>query len=338
MRAGVPWRACAAAFGAVVVTACAVDPVTPPAPSSAPVRTRPSLPTSDPLFDDAASFTPLPPPSPTGWRARFPAPGQSYLDYLDTIPRRPREGADRLYLLPMGDLEMAVVADADFVYLVRTPPADAMAELVETFYGVPTSVLPPVDLGSLAEPTRVHRGHEQFRAQDLLTATESLVPDDAFSMTALMVRDVYFNDAQSYGFGYGQHRDGQAVVSFARLDPVVSGHARPHDILDRLPLRGFKLLVHEVGHTFGFEHCTEHRCIMNGFADHEELDATPLHLGPACLRKLLYATEVDPHARYAALEALYARLQLEAPQQWVADRRRRLGARASREPARSEQP
>jgi len=205
-----------------------------------------------------------------------------------------------------------------------------MAALLSVFFGLPTEVLPSVELGTLAEPDRIRRGHEQFRAQLLLGATAPLLPSDAYSMTVLMVQDVFFDDAQVWGYGFGQHRDGQAVVSFARLDPVVSGLNAEPDVLERLPLRAFTLLVHEVGHTFGFEHCAEHRCVMNGIADLAELDATPLHLCPECLRKLLYLRPPDPAARYRALSALYGQLGLEAPRQWTQARERSLEREAAR--------
>lgn len=274
------------------------------------------------LFNDPRGFEGLPPPARTGWRARFDEPGQTFVDYLATAPRRPAED-DALYLLPLGELGTAFVVDQDYTYIVRSPPPEQLAELAETFFGVPTRVLDPVALESVATPQRVIAGHEQFWAQDVLRATRGLRPDDAFSMAALLVRDVYFDDAQAYGFGFGQHRAGQAVVSFARLDPVVSGHARPDDIFEILPGRSFKLVVHELGHTFGFEHCTEHRCVMNGFADLDELDQTPLHLGPGCLRKLLFATDAEPIERYRELAALYARLDLEE-RAWVEARLQRL--------------
>lgn len=302
-------------------------PQPPPLPEAS--AEAPTLPADDdPLFVDPAGFSVLPPSSPTGWRARFPGPGQSYLDYLNTVPRRPQAGSDQLYLLPLNELGTTIVVDAEFAYLVRTPQPQAMAQLVEAFYGLPTTVLKSTALEDLASPKRVHQGHEQYRAQELLAATAPLLPDDAYSMTALMVRDVYFDEAQTYGYGFGQHRDGQAVVSFARLDPVVSGHRANDDIVRRLPLRAFKLLVHEIGHTFGFEHCTEHRCIMNGFADLNELDATPLHLGPSCLRKLLYATRADPLQRYEALALQYDSLTLSDEAMWARARARRLQAAA----------
>ncbi len=294
--------------GSVWFAACAADP----APTR-PARDSAQPVTADPLFEDPAAFDLLPPVGPTGWRARFDEPGQSYLDYLGTVPRRPAPDAEHLYLLPLGEMGTAFVVDAEVTYIVRTPPPEQMADLLTVYFGLPTEVLPQLEVGSVIEPDRIRQGHEQFRAQRLFEATAPLVPDDAYSMTTLMVQDVFFDDAQAWGYGFGQHREGQAVVSFARIDPVVSGLAREPDVLERIPLRAFTLLVHEVGHTFGFEHCTEHRCVMNGMEDLAELDATPLHLCPQCLRKLLYLRPTDPAARYRALSALYGTLDLETP-------------------------
>lgn len=312
--------------------ACAADPAPPPpaARTTAPAPPPPAPPRGDPLFEDPEAFEVLPPPAPSGWRTRFAGPGQSYIDYVASNPRRPQAGHDRLYLLPLAELGMSVVVDAEVTYIVRTPSGDAMAQMLSTFYGLPAEVLPPLGLEDVAFPERIHQGHEQFRAQSLLRDNAHRVPPDAYSMTTLMVQDVFFDDAQTYGFGFGQHRGGQAVVSFARIDPVVSGLAREPDVDQRLPLRAFKLLVHEVGHTFGFEHCTAHRCVMNGVADLAELDATPLHLCPDCLRKLLYVHPQDPMARYAALAELYGTLALGEPRAWTLDRLERL---REREPA-----
>lgn len=46
-----------------------------------------------------------------------------------------------------------------------------------------------------------------------------------------------------------------------------------------------KVLVHEIGHMFGMEHCVYFRCTMNGFMSLEELKKVPNKLCPICLRK-----------------------------------------------------
>lgn len=321
----------------IVLAACAADPA--PARSVDETFTPPPVAstrsTPDPLLNDPDGFEPLPPVAATGWRARFRGPGQTYLDYLDTIPRRPRPGRDRLYLLPLTELGTSMVVDAEYAYIVRTPSPDAMRTMVAAFYGLDVEVLPTLPLTAVSEPDRIRRGHEQYHAQSLLRATAPRLPADAYSMTSLMVRDLFFDEEQAYGFGFGQHRDGQAIVSFSRIDPVVSGLAREPDVHERLPLRAFKLLVHEVGHTFGFEHCTAYRCVMNGVADLPELDATPLHLCPDCLQKLMHAQPHDPMERYTKLAELYGSLDLESPRAWMEGRLARL---QEREPARPPPP
>jgi len=284
----------------------------------------------DPLFEDPLAFDVLPPAGPTGWRARFDEPGQSFVDYLATVPRRPTPDTEHLYLLPLGEMGTAFVVDAEVTYIVRTPAPEQMAALLTVYFGLPTDILPQLDVAAVAEPDRIRRGHEQFRAQHLFEATAPVVPQDAYSMTSLMVQDVFFDDAQAWGYGFGQHREGQAVVSFARIDPVVSGLARETDVLERIPRRAFTLLVHEVGHTFGFEHCNQHRCVMNGIEDLAELDATPMHLCPECLRKLLYLRPTDAVARYRALSALYGTLDLEVSAHWAAARVHSLEREAAR--------
>jgi archaemetzincin len=273
------------------------------------------------LYDDRVNFEPLPPAAEGSWRDRFPGPGQSYDEFLARRPNVPDAGNDRLYLLPLGKLPADFVVESDQVVLVRSPEPESMRSFLSTFYGLPTAVLEETEIGALARPVRVRDGHEQFLAQSVLTGMLGRLPEDAYSLTALATRDLFFHPAQQYGFGYGMHKDRLAVLSFARLDPMFAGAARPPDVLEQLPRRGYKLLAHEVGHTFGLEHCTEYACVMNGFIDVEELDETPLHLGPQCLRKLTaLMTELDPRERYVALEAFYAEHGLPDEQAWVQSR------------------
>lgn len=91
---------------------------------------------------------------------------------------------------------------------------------------------------------------------------------------------------------------GVAIVSTARfLDGVTEADARckdsrfnikvDHRYVDALVLRRtMKILAHELSHLFGLKHCIYYQCVMNGWASLEEMDKSPLHLCPICLRKL----------------------------------------------------
>ncbi|ETO04771.1 hypothetical protein RFI_32624 [Reticulomyxa filosa] len=47
--------------------------------------------------------------------------------------------------------------------------------------------------------------------------------------------------------------------------------------------------MHEIGHTFGIEHCVYFQCVMKGTNHLEELDKQPLMACPICLKKLHFA-------------------------------------------------
>jgi len=59
---------------------------------------------------------------------------------------------------------------------------------------------------------------------------------------------------------------------------------------------------------------------MNGCNHVPEMDRTPLHLCPVCLRKLQHAVGFDVLSRYRALEALYRREGLLDEAGWAAAR------------------
>ena len=130
---------------------------------------------------------------------------------------------------------------------------------------------------------------------------------------------------QGYGFGFATHTERLAVMSFARLDPRRSGSAPGTDVDEVTRARAYKLLAHELAHTFGLHHCDHFACVMNGVADEQELDELPLHLCPVCLRKLMLAVGFDPEARYRALHAFYTEHGMQLEASWVQRRLTEIG-------------
>ena len=78
--------------------------------------------------------------------------------------------------------------------------------------------------------------------------------------------------------------------------------------------------MHEVGHLFGLGHCQAFRCAMNGMADLAEVDATPLHLCPVCLRKLHSSVGFDVAERERKLAEFFRNEGL-IPEAEVSERR-----------------
>lgn len=269
---------------------------------------------------DTTAFEPLAAPRPGSWRDLFHEPSQTFADFVVSRANVPDEPRNTLVLLPLGSFPTELVVERDMVVLVRTPRLDVMKELTARFFGLPVDVVTPLPIEQFELPLREHRGHEQYDALGLIDGVEPVLPEHAYSMTVLINHDLFVTHEQDHGFGYATHKERLAVMSFARFEPQFGGESRADDELDRIPMRGLKVLVHEVAHTFGLRHCDYYACIMNGLVDREEVDDTPLHLCPVCLRKLMSIVGFDPVARYAQLEALYAELGMDEEQAWVQQR------------------
>jgi archaemetzincin len=316
---------------AVVVILVALGLACGPQPSEDKSQAR----SENPVFDDP-SFTLLGPPPAGGWRTHVDEPGQSFAEYQAAQPNRPTPARKTLVLQPLGpyprqavlpeDLPSVKLEEDGLVTFVFSPTPDHLAAFLSSFYGLPTRVEPERPFASLGlASSRVRKHHAQFDARVLLSELEPALPQDAYSMTALVVRDLLVDDRQEFAFGYGLHVERLAVVSFAQLDPQFVGGERSSEFQTNIRERSYKLLAHEVGHTLGFGHCDVHECVMNGVANLDELDATPLRLCPVCLRKLLWLVEIDPLQRYRELAEHYEAHGLTTDLAWVRARIDRIG-------------
>ncbi len=269
---------------------------------------------------DPSAFEPLPPPREGSWRGLVREPSQSFSEFVGSRPNVPDQFRDTLVLLPLGSFPTELLVERDHVVLVQSPRLEVMRELAVRFFGLPVDVVTPLPIEQFELPLREHGGHDQYDALGVLDGVEAVLPDHAYSMTVLINHDLFVTEDQDHGFGYATHEERLAVMSFARFEPQFSGEWRAPDERERIPRRGLKVLVHEIAHTFGLRHCDYYACIMNGMADREEVDATPLHLCPVCLRKLMSSVGFDPVVRYEQLEALYAELEMEEERAWVHQR------------------
>ena len=133
------------------------------------------------------------------------------------------------------------------------------------------------------------------RSSDKIRASlRRSLPRDAFCVIGLVTDDIYSEDngPTRLLFGEGHYVDRTAVASVSRLrsrDRVLYNH------------RIFKLLAHELVHTFSVQHCGYFSCLMNSSGSIEGSDRRPLFLCPVCLRKQHSAIGFDPRKRYQQL-------------------------------------
>jgi archaemetzincin len=259
----------------------------------------------DPLeraFTPRGDFAPLPAPGPHDWLANHHEPGQTFAEFVAAAPNLPRGERRRIYLLPVGDFPPG-----------DSPSLELLRAYAAAFFGLEVVALPALPLAELAPSERrnPHDGRRQLLTTDILAALVSRLPPDAYCLIALTMIDLYPDPTWNFVFGQASLRERVGVHSFARYrddDPSI------------VVRRSLKVMVHEIGHMFGLQHCIHFSCVMNGSNHLAEADARPLEPCPVCLRKLQHLVGFDVAARYDRLGALHRRLGFADDAAWLARR------------------
>lgn len=80
--------------------------------------------------------------------------------------------------------------------------------------------------------------------------------------------------------------------------------------------RSTKLLIHELGHLYGLDHCIHNRCLMMGTGHLVEDFRAPSHLCGVCLRKLQWRLGFDVKRRYKSLVKAFELMGMTKESQW----------------------
>jgi archaemetzincin len=88
----------------------------------------------------------------------------------------------------------------------------------------------------------------------------------------------------SFVFGEADSASGTAVVSLYRLRQEYYGLAPDANLFLE---RATKEIVHELGHTFGLEHCTNGECVMHFSNSLADTDSKQVHFCNKCRPKII---------------------------------------------------
>jgi archaemetzincin len=130
-----------------------------------------------------------------------------------------------------------------------------------------------------------YRPRRRYRAEKLLALLPAMVPEASptTKILGLTASDISTTNGKyaDWGiFGLGDMPGPAAAISSHRL--TRGGRDRAH-----VQFRVASTALHEIGHTFGLDHCEEDRCPMQdaegGIAN---TDTSSGHLGPGCQAKL----------------------------------------------------
>jgi len=145
----------------------------------------------------------------------------------------------------------------------------------------------PIESDHLVKSRVLHRNQSEAcllqvftpSCLNILADIKNTVPG-CVAIVAITSIDIFPHDHWNFAFGHASPRNHVAIVSACRLRSSEKGN---------YSTRVAKVVVHEIGHLFGLEHCNEPLCRMRPCKDVKSLDAASVTFCRECIRKLLGA-------------------------------------------------
>ena len=191
---------------------------------------------------------------------RTGAPGE-----LPPSPSSKRGAPPVVALQPLGAVDPSLLA--------------IVAAHVRSLLSAEVAILPPRSLPDSAYYPPRHR----YRGDDLLVFLDRATPAAYSRVIGITGKDISVTAGQvpDWGvFGVARYSGRPGVVSTFRL----GAGAAPVPILEA---RLEKVVVHELGHTFGLRHCTSPGCVMrDAEGSIRPVDASTGRLCPSCASRL----------------------------------------------------
>ncbi len=171
------------------------------------------------------------------------------------------------------------MAKRPFIGLMALDPIDPdilrhLRAALSKFLLLPVRILRPQPL-----PLKTyHVNRQQYDAIQLLEFLLDEVKTDAFRILGVTAKDLFI-PILTFVFGDAQVNGKAAIISLCRPRGDAGGAMPTRQVLMR---RLMMLSLHELGHTFGLEHCRESNCLMKFSSNLEKLDQRPLALCDYC--------------------------------------------------------
>lgn len=164
------------------------------------------------------------------------------------------------------------------------------------------------------------------------------IPEDALCMIGLTMLDLYGDETDLFVAGMAAGNQRVAIFSLYRYNPCLSfsvenwfqvEQTNPMPENDRLRIilqRSCKLVVHEICHLLGIDHCIFFDCCMNGSGHLTEDFRQPMQLCPVDLHKLHTLVGFDVVKRYEELLEFFRKEGFQEEERWVARRLKYLNS------------
>ncbi len=127
------------------------------------------------------------------------------------------------------------------------------------------------------------RSRNQYRAEEFIELASRVGSGD--KNIGVTSEDLYYR-RRNYVFGLAYLNGNGSVISTYRLQTSSDGGVTTKPQSEVFDDRVRKEVVHEVGHTFGLEHCDNDRCVMSFSPTVREVDVKEENLCGSCSRLL----------------------------------------------------
>jgi archaemetzincin len=118
----------------------------------------------------------------------------------------------------------------------------------------------------------------QYLSSALLQRISENIPADAIRALGVAGVDLFVPQL-NFVFGEAVMGGEVAVISLYRLDPLRYGQPADGALFRE---RALKEAMHELGHTFGFEHCRKQHCVMSFSNSLQDTDRKGSQFCPSC--------------------------------------------------------
>jgi archaemetzincin len=267
------------------------------------------------FFQSSADFQPMPKPKLRDWLSQHHEPGQTFEEFVLSHPNQPDAIRCKLYVQPLDRFPEG-----------ESPSLLLLGEFMKAFFCMEVETLSVLSESKQSFTKRLnpYTRNEQLLVSDILAALKDGLPDDAFCLMGITMRDLYPSSVWNFVFGQATYAARVGVFSFARYDPAFYGEERGDDFGQLLLRRACKVLAHEICHMFGVHHCIYFSCLMNGSNHLEESDSRPMYLCPVCLKKLHHSNGFNPTERYRRLHEFYRSVGFNDTALWLQNRLRNI--------------
>jgi archaemetzincin len=139
-----------------------------------------------------------------------------------------------------------------------------------------------IDLSEYYDPMR-----HQYDGNELLKEIDTLYPSEFVKKVGLFRVDLFI-PILTYIFGQATFKGSTGIASIYRLRNEQYGMKKDEALLlDRFS----KVVIHELGHTFGLIHCLIPTCVMRSSTYVEDIDQKSQHLCGQCRDKIFQASD-----------------------------------------------